>query len=288
MTHEEMLNLLAEHQLSDSTLDFIEGIKFKMYDKESLEKFSLIAYVNQNPKLQKKIHESQYEVGFCKTYALVPTPCPSDSFLSLAQLNSKRKSTRAFSDFPLSLQNISDFFYLFYTLTEKENFDFKGIEITRSTRNIASGGGLYPTEIYLINHRMSEIPLGAYRYNVINFNLELIKELRTQEELQSFYELIMKSDTSSLDFDHTSVFVVFSSIFNKQSFKYKDFGVALSLVEVGEFIHAAYLSVAALDLDCCVFGSFLSNQMHAFLELKNTLHQPLFCMAIGNKKNKEL
>ncbi|WP_413512041.1 SagB/ThcOx family dehydrogenase [Myroides odoratus] len=287
MTHEDMLNLVAEHRLNESTLDFLECIKFKQYDKESLEKFSLIAYVNNNPKLQKKIHESQYEMGFCKTYALLPTPYPSVSFLNLTQLNTKRKSVRQFSEIPLSLQNISEFFNLFYTLTGKDDFNFNGIEITRSTRNIASGGGLYPTEIYLINHRMSEIPLGAYHYNVVDFNLELIKELKTQEELQSFYALIMKSETSSLDFENTSAFVVFSSVFNKQSFKYKDLGIALSLVELGEFIHAAYLSVAALDLGCCVFGSFLSNQMHIFLELKNTLHQPLFCMAIGNKKTEE-
>lgn len=54
MTHEEILNLLSEHQLSMSTLDFLEQVKFKKYDIETLDKFTLIAHVNNNPSLQKK------------------------------------------------------------------------------------------------------------------------------------------------------------------------------------------------------------------------------------------
>lgn len=287
MTQEDILNLLAKHQLSIPTLDFLEQIKFKKYDMESLEKFNLIAYVNNNPKLQKKIHDSYYDMGFCQTFPLLPTRNPSVAFLSLDQLNKKRKSNRKFGTTPLSLQDISSFLHLFYTLTGCETFDFKGTEITRDTRNIASGGGLYPTEIYLINHRIAALPLGAYRYNVVDFKLELIQAFDTAEKWNEFYAIIMKESATSIDFEQASTFVVFSSILNKQSFKYKDFGVVLSLVEIGEFVHAAYLAGAALNLGCCIFGGFLSNQMNHLLELKNGLHQPFLCMAVGNIKMTE-
>lgn len=284
MTQEDILNLLAEHQLSVSTLDFLEQIKFKKYDMESLEKFNLIAYVNNNPKLQKKIHDSYYDIGFCQTFPLLPTRNPSATFLSLDQLNKRRKSNRKFDQSPLEFQDISSFLQLFYTLTGCETFNFKGTEITRYTRNIASGGGLYPTEIHLINHRIAALPLGAYRYNVADFKLELIQAFDTAEKLHEFYETIMKESSTTIDFEQASAFVVFSSILNKQSFKYKDFGVVLSLIEIGEFVHAAYLAGAALNLGCCIFGGFLSNQMNYLLELKNGLHQPFLCMAIGNIK----
>lgn len=287
MTHEDILNLLAEHRLSEFTLDFLEQVKFKPYDIETLDKFALIAYVNNNPSLQKKICDSYYDVGFCSSFPLLYTRDPSPAFLSLDQLNKKRKSTRNFAEMPLSFQDISNFLQLFYTMTGCETVVFKETEITRYSRNIASGGGLYPTEIHLINHRIEELPLGAYRYNVIDFKLELIQAFDTEEKKAAFYQSIMQSSTVSIDFDHTDAFLVFSSILNKHSFKYKDFGVVLSLIELGEFVHAAYLAGAALDIGCCAFGGFLSNQMQQLLELKNGLHQPFLCMAIGNKKGEE-
>lgn len=287
MTQEEILNLLAEHQLSEFTLDFLEQVKFKPYDIESLDKFALIAYVNNNPNLQKKIHDSYYDVGFCFNFPLLYTRDPSPAFMSLDQLNKKRKSTRKFAEIPLSYQDISSFLQLFYTMTGCETVVLKETEIMRYSRNIASGGGLYPTEIHLINHRIKELPLGVYRYNVIDFKLELIQAFDTQEKKETFYTAIMRSSAVSIDFDHTDAFLVFSSILNKHSFKYKDFGVVLSLLELGEFVHAAYLAGAALDIGCCAFGGFLCNQMQQLLELKNGLHQPFLCMAIGNKKAEE-
>ena len=287
MTHEEILNLLSEHQLSMSTLDFLEQVKFKKYDIETLDKFTLIAHVNNNPSLQKKIHNSYYEMGFCPSFPLLFTRNPSPSFLSLDRLNKKRKSTRTFTERILSFQEISSFMQLFYTLTGCETVDFKGTTITRHRRNIASGGALYPTEIHLVNHRNEELPLGVYRYNVIDFKLEQIQAFDTQEKKEGFYTAIMHSSTGAIDYDHATAFLVFSSILNKHSFKYKDFGVVLSLLELGEFVHAAYLAAAALDIGCCSFGGFLNNQMHQLLELKNGLHQPFLCMAIGTKKGEE-
>lgn len=287
MTQEDILNLLAEHQLSDATLDFLEDIKFKKCDIESLDKFNLIAYVNNNPNLQKKIHDSYYDVGFCLSFPLLYTRDPSPAFLSLDQLNKKRESTRKFAEMPLSFQDISSFLQLFYTMTGCETIAFKGTDITRHRRNIASGGALYPTEIHLINHRIKELPLGAYRYNVNDFKLELIQAFDSEEKKEEFYTAIMQNSAVSIDFEQTTAFLVFSSILNKHSFKYKDFGVVLSLLELGEFVHAAYLAGAALDIGCCAFGGFLNHQMHQLLDLKNGLHQPFLCMAIGNKKGEE-
>ncbi|MGG5506129.1 MULTISPECIES: SagB/ThcOx family dehydrogenase [unclassified Myroides] len=287
MTQEDILNLLAEHQLSEPTLAFLDQIKFKRYDRESREKFTLISYVNNNPNLQKRIYEACYDVGFCPTFSLPSERNPSAAFWALNQLNKKRKSSRTFAIEPLTLQDISGFLQLFYTLTGCEIVDFKGTEITKYTRNIASGGALYATEIYVINHRIKELPLGAYRYNVVDFTLELVKPLDTKESMNAFYETIMKTPTAVIDFEQTSAFVVFSSILNKHSFKYKDFGVVLSLVEIGEFVHAAYLAGAALEIGCCVFGGILSNQLNELLELKSKLHQPFLCMAIGNLKKEE-
>lgn len=286
MTQQEILNLLSEHRLNESTLNFLELIKFQKYHSENLDRFKLISYVNNNPAILKKIFENYYEIGFCPIFNLKTSNIQSDTVEALEKINKKRKSKRSFSNSPLTLENISDFFQLFYSITGKETLNYNGTELTRDLRNIASGGALYPTEIFIFNHRIESIPLGAYRYNVFNFQLELIKEFRSQDEMKEFYEIIMKSENnpSVIDFQNASAFIVFTSIINKHSFKYQDFGVLLSFVEIGQFVHAAYLAVAALDLACCVFGGFLNTKMNEFLELKNSLHQPLLCMAIGNNK----
>ncbi|WP_430612981.1 SagB/ThcOx family dehydrogenase [Flavobacterium sp. JP2137] len=286
MTQHEILNILSEHRLHESTLDFLELIKFQKYHTENLDRFKVISYVNNNPTILKKIYENYYEIGFCNVFDLHTSENKSDRSMTLEQINKKRKSTRSFSNEPLTFEEISDFFKLFYSITGKETINYNGTKLTRDIRNIASGGALYPTEIYIFNHKISKIPLGVYRYNVLNFQLELIKELKNKGDFKDFYEIIMKSENnpSVLDFENASAFIVFTSVLNKHSFKYQDFGVLLSFIEIGEFIHAAYLAVASLDLACCVFGGFFNNKMNEYLELKNTLHQPILCMAIGNNK----
>ena len=285
MNQEKVLNLFSEHILKDSSLDFLESLKFLKYQMETPEKFELISYVNSSPEIIKKIFNSYYETGFCETFSLKKSNSVSQKHQSFKVINRERKSTRKFSEIPMSFVDLSDFLSVFYSITGNEEINLKGEKVLRKTRNIASGGSLYPTEIFIINNKIKDIPIGAFRYNVYNSELELIKDFKDEENRILFYEAMMKSDnnSTSIDYENASFFIVFSSVINKHSFKYQDFGIALSMIEIGEFIHSAYLSSSALDYGCCAYGGFLNNKMSELLELSNPLHLPLICMAVGNK-----
>ena len=202
-------------------------------------------------------------------------------------INKKRKSIRKYSQKPLIFEELCSFLNLFYSITGNEDINFHGEILNRKIRNIASGGSLYPTEIYIINNRIEDIKKGAYRYNVINAQLELLVEFDTDKVRKDFLSIIMHDEIrkSNIDFDNASAFILFSSVLNRVSSKYQDFGVALSLIEVGQFIHSAYLSAAALDLGCCPFGGILNDKMREFLNIDNFLHYPVLCMSLGNKNN---
>jgi SagB-type dehydrogenase family enzyme len=285
MNQETILNLYSEHRLKDSTLDFLQSLKFLKYQMETPEKFELISYVNNSPDAIKKIFNSYYESGFCETFSLKKSENFSQKYEFFSKINNERKSTRKFSEIPMSFIDLSDFLNVFYSITGTEEINLKNEKVHRKTRNIASGGSLYPTEIFIINNKINDLPIGAFRYNVYNSELELIKDFNKEDNIILFNEAMMKSDnnSTSIDYNNASFFIIFSSVINKHSFKYQDFGVALSLIEIGEFIHSAYLSSSALDLGCCAYGGFLNNKMSALLELSNPLHLPLICMAVGNK-----
>ena len=55
MKQETILNLFSQHRLKDSTLEFLESLKFLKYQMETPEKFELISYVNSSPNIVKKI-----------------------------------------------------------------------------------------------------------------------------------------------------------------------------------------------------------------------------------------
>lgn len=285
MKQETILNLFSQHRLKDSTLEFLESLKFLKYQMETPEKFELISYVNSSPNIVKKIFESYYESGFCETFKLETSECKNLMYKYFEETNQNRKSTRKFSSTPLSFNLLSDFLNIFYSITGKEEVELKSGKIYRKKRNIASGGSLYPTEIYIVNNKVDKLPLGVFRYNVYNFELELIKNFNLDENKKLFNEVMMNSEnnTTSIDYENTSFFIIFSSVLNKHSFKYQDFGIALSLIEIGEFIHSAYLSSSVLDIGCCAYGGFLNNKMGELLEISNPLHLPLICMAVGNK-----
>lgn len=178
---------------------------------------------------------------------------------------------------------------MFYRVTNEEDKQLtNGEKVIQKRRNIASGGGLYSAEIYIVNLKITELPKGVFYYNIHECTLELVKSLETEVDREEFDKIIMNTASfkGSIDYDSASAFLLFTSIINKHSFKYKDFGVALALMEVGELIHSAYLSASAIDIGCCAFGGFLNRNLHCFLDLKNSLHIPIICMAIGNKVNK--
>ncbi|MGQ7854390.1 SagB/ThcOx family dehydrogenase [Pedobacter sp. WC2501] len=285
MNQETLSNLLSEHRLSNSSLDFLETIKFQEFHKDTPERFEIISYVNNSPDMARKIFESYYEVGFCDTYNLKTSDKKTEKQINLEKINEQRQSIRKFSSEPVSQEILGDFFRLFYTITGEEIKSMREQTLVRKKRNIASGGSMYPTEIFMINNKITELPKGAYRYNVFNFQLELIHKIETEEEMHELHKILMKTEgkSTTTDFENASVFLIFTSVLNKHSFKYQDFGLALSLIEIGEFIHAAYLASSALDIACCTYGSMINDKMSAYLDLKNPLHIPLTYMAIGNK-----
>jgi len=285
MNQNTVSNLLSEHRLSDSSLDFLENIKFQEFHTDTPDRFEIISYVNNSPDMAKKIFESYYEVGFCETFDLKTSATNTDKYLKLKEINEGRKSIRKFSDEPISMEVLSNFLQLFYSITGEESKYMQGEELIRKTRNIASGGSMYPTEIFLFNNKIKEIPLGIYRYNVYNFQLELINKTETEQEVNDFYKILMKTEgkNTTTDFDNASAFIIFTTVLNKHSFKYQDFGLLLSLIEIGEFIHAGYLATSALEIACCTYGGMINDKMNQYLDLKNPLHLPLTYMAIGNQ-----
>ena len=285
MKQKTVSNLLSEHRLSNSTLDFLELIKSQEYHLDTPEDFEIISHVNNSPDMIKKIFGSYYEVGFCETFDLNTSSTKTEEFMHFDSINKKRKSIRSFGEMPITFENLSNFLKLFYSITGEEEFKFKDEKIIRQTRNIASGGAIYPTEIFIINNRIEEIPKGAYRYNVYTFQLECILKLETETEMQEFYKLLRVTEGStSIDYINASAFILFTSVLNKHSFKYQDFGVVLSLLEMGEFIHSAYLAAATTNMGCCLYGGILSDKINKFLDLKNPLHFPVVSMALGTLK----
>lgn len=272
-------NLYSDARLSDCTLDFLETIKFKKFELENNERFELISFVNSNYNVLKNIFKAKYETGFSKKYKL--NNDYDKNYLD--DLNDKRKSVRKYSDIPLSLDQLSFFLKRFYCTIGTESYNLNEGNLIRDKRNIASGGGIYPTEIFIYNQKIKEIPCGIYRYDVFNFELELIRE-STPEDKSTFYNILMTDENrkSVIDYRNSSIFLIFTTIINKQSFKYQDFAIPLSLIEIGQFIHSAYLSCASLNIGCCPFGSIINDDMNEFLELRNPLHYPIICMSLGN------
>lgn len=287
MNTETILNLYSEHRLQDCTIDFLEHLKINQFHILTPERFETINYVNNAPDVAKKIFESQYNSGFGTSFKL-NTKNNTPLFKNFELINNQRESIRTFSDDTITLDCLSNFLHLFYRVTNEVVKQLSnGEKVIKKRRNIASGGGLYSAEIYVVNLKMTELPRGIFYYNIHECALELVKSIETEEEKEEFDTIIMNTGSykGSIDYDRASAFVIFTSIINKHSFKYKDFGVALALMEIGELIHSAYLSASAIDIGCCAFGGFLNRKLHRFLDLKNSLHLPVICMAIGNKPN---
>lgn len=250
-------DLFYDQFFSNTALDFIESSKCTNYN---MREFGMYARsVMQDPFYMKQIISSTTELGCTEKVKLI-NKIP-EKIKALRQIQLKRKSTRKYTKF-LNFEELSALLLNSYFIIEKSNNNV-------NRRSIASGGGLYPIDLYYINLKIKGLEKGVYFYNLFEENLEIIKTEKSNNNFNSDFNTAFYVEHMQMDWDFETIsgVIVFAGILNRVSCKYQDRGLRFALMDVGSILQNIHLAAGALDIDCCAIGGYLDDELNNFIGL---------------------
>jgi SagB-type dehydrogenase family enzyme len=155
----------------------------------------------------------------------------------------------------------------------KGRLSYDGYEFLE--RQVPSGGGLYPLELYFVLRNVENIVSGVYHYSPLVHGLENIRKLEMPGEFVS--ELFLWQSFVA----DASVIVLYAAVLERSLRKYTDRGYRYVLLEGGHVAQNVNLAAESLGLGSLNLGGFFDDQIAALLDLDMDEEVPLYGTALG-------
>lgn len=184
----------------------------------------------------------------------------------LKEMLLKRKSAATFSGTDVPIETILEL--LRYAAgTQQEN---------AFNRTYASGGGLYPIEIYYINKKtIDDFKQGVYHFNPKEHSLSFIKDTENNTPLS---ELI----GSGYDFiNNASGIVCFTAVPSRTTDKYGWLGIRACLFDIGQIIQNCSLLAESMGLRYRPIAGFTNEKVDSLLEIDGQTELCLLTYVVG-------
>lgn len=191
-------------------------------------------------------------------------PQPRDQ---LESLMASRRSVRTYTGESLNLEELGRLLFFSYGITDKR----------RNWRAVASGGGLYPLEVYAVALNVEGLKRGIYHYNIERHHLDVVSR---EDRLAELKECIWFED---IEIDSAAVLFIITSVFERSTLKYQDRGYRMILMEAGEVAQNMTLVAGSLGLGVCLVGGFQDDIVSRNLGIDGSYEAPLLPVVVGRK-----
>ncbi len=206
--------------------------------------------------------ELAHKLYTLKERTALPRVEPRDE---LERLIVQRRSVRRFSGQALGLEELARLLHFTYGKTDPRG----------RFRAVASGGALYPLEIYVVPLAIDGLEPGVYHYAVDAGALDLVRPCDGRAELKQVI------NTEGLDYEHAALAVLITASFRRTTVKYLDRGYRMVLMEAGEAAQTLCLLATSLGLGACLLGGFYDDELARFLDLDGVDEAPLLPILVG-------
>lgn len=224
------------------------------------------AWISQiaRSKVLTKLMSQAYKVYSLMDQVPLASPTPRGQLESLI---AARRSVRNYTGESVSQEELGRMLFFSYGITDAR----------RGWRAVASGGGLYPLEIYAVALNVEGLERGIYHYNIERHCLDVVSR---EDRLGDLKECIWFED---ILVDDAAVVFVVTAAFERSTLKYQDRGYRMVLMEAGEVAQNITLTAAGMELDVCLVGGFHDDNLSRLLEIDGFYEAPLVPIVVGRK-----
>ena len=177
----------------------------------------------------------------------------------------QRRSTRSYTNDPLTLQEVSQLLWAAQGITDPRGF-----------RTAPSAGALYPLEVYVVAGDVQDLTSGVYRYEPNEH--QLVRTMDGDKRAELTEAALSQSFVAE-----GAVVLVFTAVYERTTGKYGDRGVRYVYMEVGHAVQNLCLQAAAMDLGVVTIGAFYDNEVAELLSVPRD-EQPLYIIPVGRKQ----
>ena len=210
-----------------------------------------------------------------RAYALseeeIKLPLPRlEGKISVEEALARRRSRRAFKDYPLTLEQVSQLLWSAQGITSKG-----GIGRT-SKRTAPSAGAVYPLDIYLVvgKDKVEDLKVGVYHYNPLQHSLTIILEEDRRRE-------ISQACLDKNQIENAPVCLIITAEFSRLTDRLGEDDINFVYMEAGHVAQNIYLQVESLGLGTVSMGGIREKDISQALNLPEQ-HIPLYVMPVGH------
>lgn len=269
-------NLFYEQALSPSALDFLETSSMTKHNTQELG--SRIQALMKSPYYSSQVLNHSDERGWTERIGLKETLSDERPVLrNLHEIQCLRGSRREFKAF-LNLNELAACLLNAYFVVER--YSRHSHHLAR--RSIASGGALFPIDLYYISLKTQDLETGIYAYRPLDESFDVLAKYPEPKRLTGQIRKVFPQDVlGSWDMDSVSGILVFGAVLNRATCKYGDRGLRFVLMDVGAICQNLYLSVAAAGLACCAIGGYLDRELDRLMGFHYPDERSLLTMFVG-------
>lgn len=217
----------------------------------------------QASKVLKQVTAKPYKVYSLADKAELP---PAEPANELEETIAARRSRRQFTGEAITAGQLSRLLRFSYGRTGPGDH----------RRAVASGGGLYPLEIYVAARKIEGLEPWLYHYDVEGHSLDVV---RREDRWPALKQCLALQDMDDPDTCAAVLFV--TAIFGRSTLKYFDRAYRMILMEAGEVGHGLALVATALGLGGYFLGGFIDDALSDALDIDGMAEAPLLPMVLG-------
>jgi SagB-type dehydrogenase family enzyme len=210
----------------------------------------------------------------------LPTPTqPNLGALSVRDAIAARRSTRHFSDAPLSLEELAFLLWATQGITGSEHDPTS--QTTRHYRAAPSAGARYPLETYLAVSRVEGVACGIYQYLPEKHQIALLRE---DPEIAHKIKTACYEATAS---GEAAVTFIWSATPRRTEWKYAYLAHRMIAMEAGHVCENLYLAAVSCHIGACALLSYHQPRLDELLELDGLEEFSIYLACVGKAADAE-
>ena len=269
-THELRYRTLGHSRAPRVAEEFLSGSRLYRHDRST--QLSVAPYFLDAGQLTVSLidHEDMRDAQVVALPPSVPTPRSLDDVIG------KRRSRRRYTGAPLKLSHLATIIRSAAGITGEAHLRLRDDRKAHMRfRAVASGGGLYPVQVYLANLSVRDLEPGLYRYQPLQDTL-----VRERDCLDITSCCAGPQDLENLRRAGAVILLIAQPWRSMR--KYGSRGLRFVFIEAGAMTQNIHLTTEALGLGSVDCGSFCDDEVHEAMAIDGAFKTFLHAVMIGD------
>ena len=211
----------------------------------------------------------------------IPLPPYRNERAPIGALIRSRRSVRRYSGKPVPLEHLSTILFHCGGISGQTPVQgasktvFLGDEPQIDLRVAASGGALYPIDLFLLVMKVQNLPIGVYRY------LPKLHALKPAGDASDIPDPKMVAQFFPIELDKAGFLIGYVYNLFENARKYGEMALGFAMIEAGSIAAHVHLLCTALGLGSCDVGSFSKRRFEHLFDADGISRHVIHMTVVG-------